>query len=213
MSYFAVIRDAGPAWTEGKGAFEQPGVDDHAAFMDTLADDGIVLFAGPLAGSEHGRIRALLIVDTDSEASIHDRLAGRPVGAGTTARHHQRRAVEPLRRRRADLRRVAPRLRSVRAADGHCSSTSTCGDEEQAPWSLDAVPAIASWAQNGEHEVGHHRADGAQQPVEPEGHWRPGPCADVERPRRWRGVGVVRRVDGSRLEPVDPVAQCCGVVW
>lgn len=78
MSYFAVIRDAGPEWTEGKGAFEQPGVDDHAAFMNTLVDEGIVLFAGPLAGSEHGRIRALLIVDADSEAAIQDRLAADP---------------------------------------------------------------------------------------------------------------------------------------
>jgi uncharacterized protein YciI len=78
MSYYAVIRDAGPAWTEGKGAFEQPGVDDHAAFMNALADEGTVLFAGPLAGSEHGRIRALLIVDTTSEAAIVDRLAADP---------------------------------------------------------------------------------------------------------------------------------------
>ena len=78
MSYFAVIRDAGPAWTDGKGAFEQPGVDAHAAFMNDLADEGIVLFAGPLAGSEHGRIRALLIVNTDNEAVIHDRLAADP---------------------------------------------------------------------------------------------------------------------------------------
>ena len=69
MSYFAVIRDAGPAWTDGKGAFEQPGVDDHAAFMNTLADEGIVLFAGPLAGSEHGRIRALLIVNATARPS------------------------------------------------------------------------------------------------------------------------------------------------
>ena len=78
MSYFAVIRDAGPAWTDGKGAFEQPGVDDHSAFMNALADEGIVLFAGPLAGSEHGRIRALLIVNADDEAVIHDRLAADP---------------------------------------------------------------------------------------------------------------------------------------
>jgi len=78
VTYFAVIRDAGPTWTDGKGAFEQPGVDDHAAFMIALADEGIVLFAGPLAGSEHGRIRALLIVNTDNEAVIHDRLAADP---------------------------------------------------------------------------------------------------------------------------------------
>jgi uncharacterized protein YciI len=78
MSYFAIIRDAGPGWTDGKGAFEQPGVDAHAAFMNALADEGIVLFAGPLAGSENGRIRALLIVNTDSEAAILDRLAADP---------------------------------------------------------------------------------------------------------------------------------------
>ena len=78
MTYFAVTRDAGPAWTEGKGAFEQPGVEDHAAFMNTLADEGTVLFAGPLAGSEQGRIRALLIVRSDTEAAIHDRFAADP---------------------------------------------------------------------------------------------------------------------------------------
>ena len=42
MSLFAVTREAGPAWTEGKGAFDQPGVNDHAAFMNGLADDGFV---------------------------------------------------------------------------------------------------------------------------------------------------------------------------
>jgi uncharacterized protein YciI len=78
MSYFVVIRDAGPAWTEGKGAFDQPGVNDHAAFMNALADEGIVLFAGPLAGSERDRIRALLIVNTSSEADILDCLAADP---------------------------------------------------------------------------------------------------------------------------------------
>lgn len=78
MSYFVVNRNAGPAWTEGKGAFEQPGVDDHAAFMNTLADDGIVLFAGPLAGTEHDRIHVLLVINAESEADVHDRLAADP---------------------------------------------------------------------------------------------------------------------------------------
>lgn len=58
MSLYAVIREAGPAWTDGKGAFEQPAVNDHAAVMNALAGEGFVLFVGPLAGSEHGRIRA-----------------------------------------------------------------------------------------------------------------------------------------------------------
>jgi uncharacterized protein YciI len=78
MSLYAVTRQAGPGWTDGKGAFDQPGASDHAAFMATLAGEGFVLFAGPLAGSEHGRIRALLIADAPSETEIHRRLADDP---------------------------------------------------------------------------------------------------------------------------------------
>ena len=77
MSYFTVIREAGPAWTDG-GITAQQAVTDHAAFMDALAHEGFVLFAGPLAGTEHGRLRALLIVTADSEAEIHRRLADDP---------------------------------------------------------------------------------------------------------------------------------------
>jgi uncharacterized protein YciI len=78
MSYFAVTRHAGPGWIEGRGAFEQPGVSDHAAFMNQLAHDGYVLLAGTLAGSEAGRILVLLIADAQSEREIYDRLAGDP---------------------------------------------------------------------------------------------------------------------------------------
>ena len=53
-------------------------MDDHAAFMNNLADEGFVLFAGPLAGSEHDRIRVLLIAEAASEADIHRRLADDP---------------------------------------------------------------------------------------------------------------------------------------
>ena len=78
MSYFAVIREAGPAWTDGNGTFEQPAVNDHATFMNALADEGLVVFAGPLAGSEHERIRVLLIIDAADEAEIQRRLADDP---------------------------------------------------------------------------------------------------------------------------------------
>ena len=78
MSLFAVTREAGPGWTDGKGAFEQPAVNDHAAFMNRLADQGFVLFAGPLAGTEHDRIRVLLIAEAASEADINRRLADDP---------------------------------------------------------------------------------------------------------------------------------------
>src|SRR5262245_51285162 len=77
MSHFAVIREAGPGWTAG-GISEQPAVSDHAAFMDTLADQGFLLFGGPLAGTEQGQIRVLLIVEAESEDEIHNRLAHDP---------------------------------------------------------------------------------------------------------------------------------------
>ena len=78
MSLFAVHREAGLNWVDGKRALDQPGVADHATFMNDLADDGLLLFAGPLAGTENGRIRVLLIADADSEAQITQRLAADP---------------------------------------------------------------------------------------------------------------------------------------
>ena len=77
MSHYAVIREAGPAWLPG-GSAAQPGVGDHAAFMNDLADASFVLFAGPLAGTETGRLRVLLIVNADTEDEIRHRLAPDP---------------------------------------------------------------------------------------------------------------------------------------
>jgi uncharacterized protein YciI len=77
MSYFAVIREAGPRWTDG-GIAGQPAVNDHAGFMNALASDGFILFAGPLAATESGRLRALLIVDAETEDEIRRRLADDP---------------------------------------------------------------------------------------------------------------------------------------
>jgi uncharacterized protein YciI len=77
VSTFAVIREAGPGWRDG-GIYEQPGVAQHATFMNALADSGFVLFAGPLAGTEHGRVRVLLIVSAEDEDEIHRQLADDP---------------------------------------------------------------------------------------------------------------------------------------
>jgi uncharacterized protein YciI len=78
MSLFAVSREAGPAWVDGKGAFDQPDVGDHVAFMEGLAGEGFILFAGPLAGTEGGRIRVLLIADAPTEDDAFRRLAEDP---------------------------------------------------------------------------------------------------------------------------------------
>jgi uncharacterized protein YciI len=77
MSYFAVIREASAGWTEG-GVAAQPDVADHAAFMNDLAEEGFLLFAGPLGGSEAGRLRVLLILNADDEDEIRLRLTDDP---------------------------------------------------------------------------------------------------------------------------------------
>jgi YCII-related domain. len=77
VSTFAVIREAGPGWRDG-GIYEQPGVAEHATFMNALADSGFVLFAGPLAGTEHERVRVLLIVNAEDDDEIHRQLADDP---------------------------------------------------------------------------------------------------------------------------------------
>jgi uncharacterized protein len=77
VSYFAVLREAGPGWHAG-GIAGQPELADHAAFLDELAADGFLLFGGPLSGSEAGRLRALLVISADSEDEIHRRLADDP---------------------------------------------------------------------------------------------------------------------------------------
>src|SRR5438046_2464615 len=84
MGYLAVIRDAAPGWIEAKDAFEQPGVDDHGAFMNQLAVNGFVLFAGPLAGSEVGLVLVLLIADAQSGRDVYDILAADPWAGSET---------------------------------------------------------------------------------------------------------------------------------
>jgi uncharacterized protein YciI len=78
VSYFAVTRHAGPAWVDGHTAFDQPDALEHAAYMNQLADQGSVIFAGPLAGTERDRIRVLLVMNAKDEADIHDRLRDDP---------------------------------------------------------------------------------------------------------------------------------------
>jgi uncharacterized protein YciI len=78
MTLYAVTREAGRTWIDGKGAFDQPGVTDHSEFMNRLADEGIVVFAGPLAGTEHDRIRVLLIAEAASGTDVRRRLADDP---------------------------------------------------------------------------------------------------------------------------------------
>jgi uncharacterized protein YciI len=46
--------------------------------MNELAEDGFLVFAGPLAGSEAGRIRVLAVARAQSEQDVEDRLSEDP---------------------------------------------------------------------------------------------------------------------------------------
>ena len=74
MSYFAIVRDAGPAWDRAKPLREQAAWDEHAEFMDALADDGFVVVGGPVGGGP----KTLLVGDATDEAEIRSRLDDDP---------------------------------------------------------------------------------------------------------------------------------------
>jgi uncharacterized protein YciI len=74
--YFLVRQAKGPAWDHGRRRREQEGWDDHAAFMDRLVDDGVVVLGGPVGEGDGDD--ALLVVDAGSEEEIRRRLADDP---------------------------------------------------------------------------------------------------------------------------------------
>ena len=91
MNVYAVTREAGPGWADG-GIAAQGELRDHADYMNALAADGLLLMAGPVAGTERGRARILLVMAANSEAEIHRRLADDP---WSTAGRLTVTAVEP----------------------------------------------------------------------------------------------------------------------
>jgi uncharacterized protein YciI len=74
MQYFAVTRECGPAWNESLPLRAQKQWAEHAAFMNSLVDEGFVILGGPLGD---GSI-TLLIINSDSEKTIESRLAADP---------------------------------------------------------------------------------------------------------------------------------------
>jgi hypothetical protein len=74
--YYLVERSKGPRWDHSCGTREQAGWDEHAAFMDALAEEGFVMLGGPVGAGASETF--LLVVDADSEAPIRARLAEDP---------------------------------------------------------------------------------------------------------------------------------------
>ena len=74
--YFLVERGKGPAWDRSRGRREQHDWDEHAAFMDGLAEEGFVVLGGPI-GDGDGE-NTMLVIDASDEASVRARLAEDP---------------------------------------------------------------------------------------------------------------------------------------
>jgi uncharacterized protein YciI len=75
MSMFhVVLARTGPEWDRSKPLEEQSGWDDHAAFMDSLVDDGFIVLGGPL----EDEIRTVHAVEAESPEAIRARLARDP---------------------------------------------------------------------------------------------------------------------------------------
>ncbi len=75
MTFLVVLRRSGPEWKAGVPLEQQTGWDGHAAFMDKLVADGIVMLGGPLTNDES---RALLVVQGADEAAVRRVLADDP---------------------------------------------------------------------------------------------------------------------------------------
>jgi uncharacterized protein YciI len=71
---FAVIRTRGPAWQESRPLEGQADWTSHAAFMNSLEKDGIVILGGPLEGTAD----ALIVMKAETPDDVRSRLADDP---------------------------------------------------------------------------------------------------------------------------------------
>jgi uncharacterized protein YciI len=74
--YFLVKHVPGPEWDHSRLRRDQNGWDEHAAFMDALTAEGLIVLGGPV-GEGDGDY-ALLVFAAESEAAIRARLADDP---------------------------------------------------------------------------------------------------------------------------------------
>ncbi|HEX8033669.1 MAG TPA: hypothetical protein VF510_07465, partial [Ktedonobacterales bacterium] len=61
-NYYAVLRERGENWNVSLPMRQQEQWEEHAAFMDALADDGFVILGGPLGEGEE---KFLLIITAE----------------------------------------------------------------------------------------------------------------------------------------------------
>ena len=75
--YYLVKLAHGPAWDHSRSIRKQAGWDEHAAFMDALTEEGVVILGGPV-GEDKDSVEPLLVVNLEDEAALRARLADDP---------------------------------------------------------------------------------------------------------------------------------------
>lgn len=84
MPYFVVTVERGNAWDWSLPMRRQQRWDEHAAFMDGLADERFILAGGPLGHEDHAP-RIMHVVEAANEAAVRARLATDPWADGMLA--------------------------------------------------------------------------------------------------------------------------------
>ena len=77
MANFALTLVHGPNWDRSRAIRDQPGWEEHAAFMDGLVDNGFIIVGGPLGDGQ----QTLHAVEAASEHEIRARLSEDPWAA------------------------------------------------------------------------------------------------------------------------------------
>jgi hypothetical protein len=95
VAYFLCTLVHGPSWDDARGIREQDGWEDHAAFMDRLVEEGLIIVGGPVGKGEH---TAHLIESEDPRRDPRSARRG-PVGEGQPPDGRRARPVGAVARR------------------------------------------------------------------------------------------------------------------
>lgn len=76
-SLFVVENARGPAYDRSRGRRQQDGWDAHAAFMDGLVEQGLIVIGGPVGDVDEGE-RTLLVMRAEDEAAVRRVFASDP---------------------------------------------------------------------------------------------------------------------------------------
>jgi len=77
VARYVVRVERGGPWDWSRDMRRQDGWEEHASYMDGIADEGFLLMAGPLEGDRE----TLWIVEADSEEDIRHRMGEDPWAA------------------------------------------------------------------------------------------------------------------------------------